>query len=388
MTKKIINMLVTLSLLPMVATVQANEPTDTASRQLFEIQNTCIIRFDDGISKFDVEGRARGMVASVNAKAKHIYKHSIKGFAVNMNCDKAKAAFALHPDIVSFESDALVFALPGPPPGRGGGGDSDTVEEQITPWGIDRVGGAADTEADGTPYTAKAWVLDTGIDLDNADLNVDTLNCMSVFTSRKDSSCDDGQGHGTHVAGTIAAINNEIGVVGVAAGATVVPIKVLDRRGSGSISGVIMGVDYVADNAASGDCANLSLGGSKSDSLNEAVGALGAKGVFVSVAAGNESQNTENVSPASAEGENVWTIAAIDNTDKIASFSNYGSHVDYSAPGVGILSLQVGGGTTTKNGTSMAAPHACAVLMLTKGDPNNDGDNVGSWSYPIIHLWQ
>lgn len=378
----------------MTLTAQAAEPTDTASQQLFEIKNTCIVRFDDGISKFDVKGRARGMVAAANAQAKHIYKHSIKGFAVNMNCGKAKAAFAGQNDIVSFEPDSLMVLYPGPPSGKGKK-DSTTTESQVIPWGITRVGYLpVDPPIDNTGLTA--WILDTGIDLDHPDLTVDAARGFSAFTSRKDSSYDDGHGHGTHVAGTIAAIDNEIDVVGVAAGATVVPVKVLNSRGSGSTSGVIAGIDWVAANASPGDCANLSLGGSYSQDLNDAVvnaSTYGDKDIYFALAAGNESQNAMNTSPASAgknEYDNIWTISAIDTEGNFASFSNFGNPpIEFAAPGVGILSLKRGGGTTIKNGTSMAAPHACAVLMLTMGEPDSDGTANGETDGNpdlIIHL--
>jgi len=144
------------------------------------------------------------------------------------------------------EEDQLVTLAPGGKPGSGGGS---TVQE--TPWGITRVNGISS-------YTgsAVAWVLDTGIDLDHPDLKVDATRGFNAFTSGRDAgSLDDGNGHGSHVAGTIGALNNTIGVIGVAPGATVIPIKVLDSRGSGSYSGVIAGVDFVGANGKSGDVA-------------------------------------------------------------------------------------------------------------------------------------
>jgi subtilisin family serine protease len=386
MSKLFQTSLFALSSLPMVLAAQPAEPTDTTSQQLFEIKNTCIVRFDNEMSKFDVEGRARGMIAAANAQAKHIYQHSIKGFAVNMNCDKAKAAFAEQPNVTSFESDSLVVINPGPPAKKPrGGGGSETPKPEIIPWGVTKVGGPVDS----TTSSFSAWILDTGIDLNHADLNVDIARCKSVFTTRKDNTCDDGHGHGTHVAGTIAAIDNDIDVVGVASGATVVPVKVLDRRGSGSNSGVIAGIDYVAKNASPGDCANLSLGGSFSQGLNDAVVAASANGVYFAIAAGNESQDANGVSPASANGANVFTISAIDAANNFATFSNFGNPpIDFSAPGVNIESLNKGGGTTIKSGTSMAAPHACAILMLTSGKPNSSGNanlDPDNTDDPIIH---
>ncbi|RLV57719.1 S8 family peptidase [Parashewanella curva] len=346
-----------------------------------EISNTCIIRFSDDISKFDVEGKARGMLAKASAKAKHIYKNSYKGMAVNVNCNKAKTMFSNNSEIISFIPDGKIYANPkgGAKPGDGGS------NPQVTPWSVTRVGGAVD----GVGRTA--WVLDTGIDVDHADLNVDTTRAFSAFTSGRDAGFDDKNGHGTHVAGTIAAIDNDIDVIGVAAGATVVPVKVLNARGSGSYSGIIAGLDYVAAHASEGDCVNMSLGGGFSQEVNDAVeNAAQQSGAFFAIAAGNESQSASNVSPASASGQRIFTISATDSNDQFASFSNFDNPpVDYAAPGVSILSTKSGGGTTTLSGTSMASPAACAVLMMTGGNPSTDGvatNDPDGTSDPIIHL--
>ncbi|WP_462156821.1 S8 family serine peptidase [Pseudoalteromonas sp. GB56] len=348
-----------------------------------EVANTCIVRFNDDISKFDVEGKARGMLMKAQAQAKHIYSNSIKGMAVNMSCDKARAAFGDNADIMRFTDDGIAYASPSAKkgkPGSGGGSQS-----QQTPWSVTRVGGPVD----GSGYTA--WVLDTGIDLEHADLNVDTSKGFSAFTSGRNAGMDDNNGHGTHVAGTIAALNNGIDVVGVAAGATVVPVKVLDARGSGSWSGVLAGIDHVGANASSGDCANMSLGGGFNQELNDAVEAASQQsGAYFVVAAGNESQNSNNVSPASANGPRVYTISATDSSDRFASFSNFANPpVDYAAPGVSILSLRAGGGTTTMSGTSMASPAACAVIMMRNGNPSTDGKAINDPdgnADSIIHL--
>lgn len=243
---------------------------------------------------------------------------------------------------------------------------------QSTPWGINRVNG-------GATYTGanKIWIIDTGIDLDHPDLNVDATSGWNFVANTQ--LADDDNGHGSHCAGIAAAKNNSVGVVGVAAGASVVPVKVLNRRGSGSYSAIIAGVNYVAGKASNGDVANMSLGGPKDDALNSAVTNASSKLKFA-LAAGNESTDANTKSPASANGPNIYTISAMDSADKFAYFSNYGDPpVDYCEPGVGIYSTYKSGGYTTMSGTSMAAPHMAGLLLLgsikTDGNVTGDKDN-------------
>jgi subtilisin family serine protease len=198
----------------------------------------------------------------------------------------------------------------------------------------------------------------------------------------------DGNGHGTHVAGTVAARNNGQDVVGVAANAFVCSVRVLGNSGSGSWEGVINGINYVAANGAAGDVANLSLGGSGSNAtLEKAVTDAGAKGIKMVLAAGNDGLNAANFTPARANGTNVYTISAVNSSDCMASWSNWGNPpVDYAAPGVSILSTRKGGGTTTMSGTSMAAPHVAGILLLggirtsgsAKCDPDGSPDPIAS----------
>lgn len=300
-----------------------------------------------------------------------VYGSSILGFAAKLD-EATLGRIRKDPNVAYIEQDRVVtFA----PPWSGGGGGSTTGQE--TPYGITRVRGGAN-------YTGSnvAWVIDTGISLNHEDLKVDAKRGFNAFTSGRDAkSLDDGNGHGSHVAGTIAALNNTVGVIGVAAGATVVPVKVLDSRGSGSFSGVIAGVDFVGINGQLGDVANMSLGGPVSQALDDAViKASNAKGVKFVLAAGNETDDANNHSPARAEGANIVTISAMDINDAFASFSNFGSPVDYCAPGVNIKSTWKEGGYNTISGTSMAAPHAAGVLLLkgtsftTDGTVKNDPD--------------
>lgn len=299
-----------------------------------------------------------------------VYGTVLDGFSVRLSAEEFEA-FKNDPAIKFIEKDRVVSIAQGNRPGGGGGGGSTGQE---TPWGITRVGGFVN-------YTGNnvAWVLDTGIELTHPDLNVSTTNGFTAFTSGRDANFNDLNGHGTHVAGTIAAINNSIGVVGVAAGAPVVPIKVLDSRGSGSFSGVIAGVNWVGSRGRSGDVANMSLGGPISQALDDAVLAASNNGIKFVLAAGNSSTNANNSSPARVNGPNIWTISAMNSSNVFASFSNFGNPpVDYCAPGVSINSTWLKGGYNSISGTSMAAPHAAGVLLLgnarTSGFVQNDPD--------------
>jgi subtilisin family serine protease len=356
------------------AAMKSDEPTFQSNPDLLDVQNRCIVRLRDELDRARVPDLANEMAARGQSSLKHVYVHSIKGFTVNMPCHAATKVFGNDKNIVSLTPDSIVSISKGKP----GGGNND----QQASYGTARVGGPAD----GTGRTA--WIIDSGIDLDHPDLNVDASR---GFTSISRDGMEDKNGHGTHVAGTIGAIDNSIGALGVAPNTSVVPVRVLDRRGSGTTSGVIAGVDHVGANASPGDCANMSLGGGISQVLDDAVVAASVEsGAFFVLAAGNDGDNANNHSPARANGNNVWTISAIDSNDNMPSWSNYGNPpVDYAAPGVSIFSLWMDGGTNTISGTSMAAPHACAVLMMTNGNPKTSGtagnDPDGNPD-PIIHL--
>jgi hypothetical protein len=324
-------------------------------------------------------------ISIVDAEIINVYSNSIHGATLKLNDDQLQKLKGKK-EIALIEQDRIVIFAPPtcgtgntPPCTDDGGGDGGSTQE--TPYGITRVNGVT-----GYSGTSVAWILDTGIDLDHPDLKVDATRGFNAFTSGRDGgSLDDGNGHGSHVAGTIAALNNGFGVIGVAPGATVIPVKVLDSRGSGSYSGVIAGVDFVGANGKAGDVANMSLGGPISEALDAAVLKASANVKFV-LAAGNDGADANNSSPARVNGTNIFTISAINSTDTFASFSNWGNPpVDYAAPGVSVKSTWKGGGYNTISGTSMAAPHAAGVLLLgaprTDGYVKNDKDNTPD---PII----
>ena len=308
-------------------------------------------------------------------RVQHVYGHAIKGFAATLTTEEV-AILSKSDKVAYIEQDQVMSINMGGPGGGGGGGGSTS---QVTPYGITRVNGGVSGAA-GT-----GWIIDSGIDLDHPDLNVDVARSMSFLSGGGgNTSADDYNGHGTHVAGTVAAIDNSQGVIGVAAGASVVAVRVLDRRGSGSTSGVIAGVNYVAANAANGDAANMSLGGGVSSALDNAVLAASSACPFA-LAAGNESSPANNSSPARVNGNNIYTVSSMTSSNSWSSFSNYGNPpVDYCAPGSSVYSTYKDGGYATLSGTSMATPHVCGILLLgnistdgvVSGDPDGTPDPI------------
>jgi subtilisin family serine protease len=229
---------------------------------------------------------------------------------------------------------------------------------QVLPWGIDKIDADVSStkagDGSGAISNVNVYVIDTGVSRTHLDLFV--VNHVN-FARGANKDCN---GHGTHVAGTIAARDNAIDVVGVSPGSPLTGVKVLGCSGSGFYSGVIAGVDWVTANAPKPAVANMSLGGPPSQALDDAVRRSVASGVFYAVAAGNDGADACNSSPARAGAgldNGIVTVAATDSADQEASFSNVGSCVDIWAPGVAVPSTRNGGGTTTLSGTSMASPH-------------------------------
>ncbi len=297
------------------------------------------------------------------ANIKSIYSFAFDGFTAKLSSDEL-AELKKDARVMHIMQDRLISLAPPPGKGPGGGGDPEPNGQEI-PWGITRVGGSGD----GTGKTA--WVIDSGIDLDHPDLNVDVARSVSFAG---DNDPNDGNGHGTHVAGTIGALDNEIGVVGVAAGASLVALKVLDSNGDGQFSWTISALDYVAAFGSPGDAANMSLGPKVPyiDPLTDAATLnLASQGVKIAIAAGNEYDDSELYSPAHNNGNNIYTVSALADGDYFVWFSNYGTPVDYIAPGYNVKSSWLNGGYNTISGTSMASPHVCGLLLL--GNINSDG---------------
>lgn len=295
----------------------------------------------------EVVGSVMALERRHGFRADHVYSAAVRGFAARLSARQI-AELEQNQDVALVEPDGTMFAV-----------------AQTVPWGVARIDGGQAVN------NVNAYIIDTGIDTRHADLNV--VGHVR-FGSGPNSDC---HGHGTHVAGTVAARSNTIDVLGVAAGAKLTGVKVLGCGGSGSTSDVIKGVDWVTQNAVKPAIANMSLGGGVSTALDNAVKASANSGVFYSVAAGNSGTDACTSSPARAGTHvGVMTTAATASNDNEASWSNYGSCVDIWAPGVNVLSTRLKGGTTTMSGTSMAAPHVggAAAVFLSLNSGMNPAD--------------
>jgi subtilisin len=312
----------------------------------------------------------------------YVYENVLQGFSITVPA-AAVAAIQRNPNVLSIEPDLAV-----------------TTFAQVVPTGVRRsmadYGKLSINSTDDYRVDADVAVLDTGIDVDHPDLNVvGGVNCLYTTggpPARRTAYCensetgDDDQYHGTHVAGTIAALDNGYGVAGVAPGARLWAVKVLDSQGSGSLSGIIAGIDWVVTQGNI-EVINMSLGGSgSSDAMNKAVANAVKNNVTVVVAAGNSNADAAGFTPANAP--DAITVSALadfdglpgaksnptcrtDQDDTNANFSNWGTTVDIAAPGVCILStIPVERGSYgTISGTSMAAPHVAgaAAILASNG---------------------
>lgn len=303
---------------------------------------------DTGVGRYIVvlkPGVTARAVANEHAAAhaatiSFVYSHALSGYAATIP-NARLAAIRADERVDYVEPDGEMSAV-----------------AQTVPYGIVKIGAdVSSTRAGdgiGAVSNVNAYIIDTGIDAAHTDLNV--VGHVN-FAGGPNRDC---HGHGTHVAGTVAAKDNGIDVVGVAPGAPLTGVKVLGCNGSGSNSGVIAGIDWVTANAVKPAVANMSLGGGVSQAIDDAVRRSAASGVFYALAAGNDGADACSHSPARAgAGTNngIMTVGATDSADKEASFSNYGTCVDIWAPGVSVVSTRKGGGTTTMSGTSMASPH-------------------------------
>ncbi len=365
------------------------------------IPDQYIVVFKDDID--DSEGVTQDLERKHGVLRGHFYKKALKGFSARLSSEKLQKVKA-DPRVLFVSEDREVSILvkdqpreekiprenvrkPKPTP---------TQPPQKVPTGVSRIGLNASNEGEGVGVA----VIDTGISLTHPDLKDNIVANKTCVTGT--SSGNDDNGHGSHVAGTIAALNNSVGVIGVAPKAKLLAVKVLNAQGFGTWSSVICGVDYVTANASLFNIkvANMSLGGggssdnncgnSNSDPLHKAICKSRDAGVTYVVAAGNSSVNSSTSVPA-AYDDSVITVSALADSDgqpgglgsatsygaddTFATFSNYGGVVDLGAPGVSIYSTYKNNGYTILSGTSMASPHvAGSAALYLKTNP------TASWS--------
>ncbi|MGW1773696.1 S8 family peptidase [Streptomyces sp. NPDC002104] len=291
----------------------------------------------------------------LNLKPRFLYTRAMNGFAVPMTALQLQLArVAL--GVKSVEADAKVSAPSGVTTA------ATALRGPSASWGLDRIDqrnlpldNTFTTQGNGAGVTA--YVLDTGIDYQHEEFGGRAAFGFDAIKDGRDGL--DCNGHGTHVAGTVAGKT-----YGVARKANVVSVRVLNCEGAGDYSGIIAGLDWVAKNGKQPAVLNGSLGGDKSAAVNAAADAVADAGILTVFAAGNSSKDACGVSPASAG--KAFTVAASNQWDEETSFSNYGECVSLYAPGEGIVSAKLGGGSRSEDGTSMAAPHVTGVAVLYK----------------------
>jgi subtilisin family serine protease len=330
---------------PALASAAVEAPGQTGR----PIPGQYIVVFRDDVA--DVRGKAAEKARGVGAGVAVVYERALRGFAGPMS-DAAAARLRGDPEVAYVEQDQVVSI--------------DATTQADATWGLDRIDQASLPLSTTYTYTGTgsgvvAYIIDTGIRTTHGEVVGRATRGFDAFTDGQ--AGNDCNGHGTHVAGTVGGTK-----YGVAKGVSLVAVRVLDCGGSGSNSGVIKGMDWVAADAATKTAtravANMSLGGGFSQATNDAIARLTAANVFVAVAAGNSSQDACRSSPASAPS--ATTVAASTRDDARASYSNWGSCVDLYAPGSGITSAwyQSDVQLNTISGTSMASPHVAGVGAL------------------------
>jgi subtilisin family serine protease len=297
-----------------------------------------------------------GVASEHGVRPDFVYTHALSGFAGSIS-DAARDGLLRDARVLRVEPDGIAYAV--------------TTQTGAT-WGLDRIDQRALPLSSTYTYTGTgsgvtAYIIDTGIETSHSDFGGRaSVGVDEIGDGRNGTDCN---GHGTHVSGTVGG-----NTWGVAKAVSLVAVRVLNCSGSGTWSGVVAGIDWVVGNHQSGPAvSNMSLGGGASATVDDAVNRMINDGVASAVAAGNgnqggRAQDACRYSPARVP--NAMTIGATDKTDTKTSWSNYGNCVDWFAPGLGITSDWLNGGTNTISGTSMATPHTTGVAALyLEGNP-------------------
>jgi subtilisin family serine protease len=321
------------------APAQAAEGQILAAGSPEAIPNSYIVKLKDTDVVSTVANR-------FGAKIEQVYTSALKGFSATMSEKQAKR-LAADSSVEYVEQNQVFHAT--------------ATQANPPSWGLDRVDQRNLPLNQSYSYTStgsgvNAYVIDTGVRISHTTFGGRARNGHDFVDN--DAVAQDGNGHGTHVAGTIAGSQ-----YGIAKGATVYGVRVLNNSGSGTTAGVVAGINWVTQNAVKPAVANMSLGGGASTSLDDAVRNSIASGVTFAVAAGNSNANASGFSPARVT--QAITVGATTNTDARASYSNFGSVVDIFAPGSNITSSWGTGDTATStiSGTSMATPHVAGVVV-------------------------
>ncbi|MFC9220696.1 S8 family peptidase [Streptomyces hygroscopicus] len=306
--------------------------------------------------------QGKDLVTGYGGEVRRTYTSALNGYAAELSATEARR-LAADPAVASVEQDREVHA---------------EATQTNAPWGLDRVDQAGlplsgtYTYPDSAGSGVTVYVLDTGVRITHAEISGRASYGYDFVDN--DTTAQDGYGHGTHVATTVAG-----NTYGVAKKAKIVAVRVLGNDGSGTTAGVIAGVDWITAHHSGPSVANVSLGGGASTSLDNAVSTSISSGVTYSIAAGNSNANAANYSPARVPA--ALTVGATTSADARASYSNYGSVVDLFAPGSNITAGWNSSDTATYtgNGTSFAAPHVSgAAAIYLSGHPSATPSEVGS----------